>query len=107
MTCYRINWKLSEAALEPIMRWLDDHREEVGLLRSQAFGQRELPKIRRSLESAEAAPLQTDNVFVFADPVRTVWYTKFVFKDEDGLRLFCRQWMPDYVEKMQFTPWGR
>ena len=36
MTCYRVNWKLTKEELDPIMYWLDENKEALGLIRGRA-----------------------------------------------------------------------
>lgn len=82
MTCYRVNWTLNEQQLAPIMAWLDENREALGLIRDTASG-------GLDQESGDV-----------------IWYTKFVFRTEHGIRLFYCRWEPSYSEEWEFKPWS-
>lgn len=83
MTCYRVNWKLTKEELDPIMYWLDENKEALGLIRGRAD---------------QGADRNGDG---------RVWYTKFVFKTEEGIRMFYRRWAPRYSEDSTIEPHGK
>jgi len=82
MACYRISYYVPDAEIEEVMAWLEDNRQALGLIRGQAMG---------------AAGRQ--------GATEQLWLAKFVFKAEEGARMFCRRWFAGYREGMPIEPW--
>jgi hypothetical protein len=80
--CYRVSHYLSDDEIEAVMAWLQENRQALGLIRGQAVG---------------AAGRQGSS--------KQLWLAKFVFREEEGARMFCRRWLADYRDDMPVAPW--
>jgi len=81
MACYRISYYIPESEIDAVMAWLEENRQELGLVRGQAVG-----------AGSRGGP-------------ELLWLAKFVFREEAGARMFCRRWFADYREDMPIEPW--
>jgi hypothetical protein len=80
VTCYRVNWKVTEAELDQIMPWLVENKVDLGCIRHTAW---------EGFDRGDGR----------------CWYTKFVFTTEDGVRSFYRRWCKGYQDDWTFAPW--
>lgn len=82
MACYRISYYITDDQIDAVMAWLDANRQPLGLIRGKAY------KTTRGPNYSEA-----------------LWLSKFVFKTEEGARMYCRRWFPDFPEGAKIEPW--
>lgn len=82
MACYRISYYIGEDQIDAVMAWLEENRQPLGLIRGSAL------KTTRGPNCSEE-----------------LWLSKFVFKTDEGARMYCRRWLPDFREDAKIEPW--